>query len=142
MKTLLSPMVGVAVASFMLSAHADFIDDSHADVTLLNRYLNQQGRDVVNSNAKAHSIRDWGQGFEFSRGRAAGGETDDEGPRPRGRGPSFVRDQWWWPPGPCGAPTGAGCIAACPPARCGRTKSAAPSALPLLRCGAWASTAC
>ena len=65
MKTLLSPMVGAAMASFMLSAHADFIDDSHADVTLLNRYLNQQGRDVVNSNAKAHSIRDWGQGFEF-----------------------------------------------------------------------------
>ena len=38
----------------------------NADVTLLNRYLNQQGRDVVNSNAKAHSIRDWGQGFEFN----------------------------------------------------------------------------
>ncbi len=66
MKTLISPMVGAAMASFMLSAHADFIDDSHADVTLLNRYLNQQGRDVVNSNAKAHSIRDWGQGFEFN----------------------------------------------------------------------------
>ncbi|KAF1006775.1 MAG: Porin-like protein NicP [Pseudomonas fluorescens] len=62
MKTLLSPMVGAAMASFML----DFIDDSHADVTLLNRYLNQQGRDVVNSNAKAKSIRDWGQGFEFN----------------------------------------------------------------------------
>ena len=66
MKTLLSPMVGAAMASFMLSAHADFIDDSHADVTLLNRYLNQQGRDVVNSNNKAHSIRDWGQAFEFN----------------------------------------------------------------------------
>jgi hypothetical protein len=66
MKTFLSPVVGAAMASFMLSAHADFIDDSHADVTLLNRYLNQQGRDVVGSSAKAHSIRDWGQGFEFN----------------------------------------------------------------------------
>lgn len=66
MKTFLSPVVGAAMASFVLSAHADFIDDSHADVTLLNRYLNQQGRDVVGSNAKAHSIRDWGQGFEFN----------------------------------------------------------------------------
>jgi len=53
MKTFLSPVVGAAMASFMLSAHADFIDDSHADVTLLNRYLNQQGRDVVGSSAKA-----------------------------------------------------------------------------------------
>ncbi|QJI32160.1 outer membrane porin, OprD family [Pseudomonas sp. ADAK18] len=66
MKTLLSPMVGAAMASFMLSAHADFIDDSHADVTLLNRYLNQQGRDVAGSTAKAKSYRDWGQGFEFN----------------------------------------------------------------------------
>ena len=32
MKTLLSPMVGAAMASFMLSAHADFIDDSHAEL--------------------------------------------------------------------------------------------------------------
>lgn len=44
------------MASFMLSAHADFIDDSHADVTLLNRYLNQQGRDVVgNAKGPQHS---------------------------------------------------------------------------------------
>ena len=32
MKKLVSPMVGVAMASFMLSAHADFIDDSHAEL--------------------------------------------------------------------------------------------------------------
>ena len=40
MKTLLSPMVGAAMASFMLSAHADFIDDSHADVDRKSTRLN------------------------------------------------------------------------------------------------------
>ncbi|MGY2227078.1 OprD family outer membrane porin [Pseudomonas gingeri] len=65
MNKLFSPMMGAALASVMMSAHADFIDDSHADVTLLNRYLNQEGRDISGSSAKAHSIRDWGQGFQF-----------------------------------------------------------------------------
>ncbi len=65
MNQLFSPLMGAALASVMMSAHADFIDDSHADVTLLNRYLNQQGRDISGSSAKAHSIRDWGQGFQF-----------------------------------------------------------------------------
>lgn len=65
-KKLASPFVGALLGGVMLPAHADFIDDSHADLTLLNRYLNQQGRDVVGSTAKAKSYRDWGQGFQFN----------------------------------------------------------------------------
>jgi len=65
-KKLFPPVLGVMLGGAMASAHADFFDDSHADVTLLNRYLNQQGSDVVGSNAKAKSYRDWGQGFEFN----------------------------------------------------------------------------
>ncbi|MEB0078479.1 OprD family outer membrane porin [Pseudomonas sp. CCI3.2] len=65
-KKITRPVVGVLLGGVMLSAHADFIDDSHADLTLLNRYLNQEGRDVVGSTAKAKSYRDWGQGFQFN----------------------------------------------------------------------------
>ncbi len=65
-KKLATPLVGALLGGAMLPAHADFIDDSHADLTLLNRYLNQQGRDVVGSTAKAKSYRDWGQGFQFN----------------------------------------------------------------------------
>src|SRR5476651_1294621 len=65
MNKLLSPLVGAALASVTIYAHADFIDDSHADVTLLNRYLNQDGQGVSGSTAKAKSYHDWGQGFQF-----------------------------------------------------------------------------
>ncbi|MBK5416430.1 OprD family outer membrane porin [Pseudomonas sp. TH31] len=65
-KKLAASLVGALLGGAMLPAHADFIDDSHADLTLLNRYLNQQGRDVVGSTAKAKSYRDWGQGFQFN----------------------------------------------------------------------------
>src|SRR5471032_736761 len=65
-KKLAAPLGGGFISDEMLPAHADFIDDSHADLTLLNRYLNQQGRDVVGSTAKAKSYRDWGQGFQFN----------------------------------------------------------------------------
>jgi len=66
MNKMLSPVVGVALAGVVVSAHADFLDDSHADVTLLNRYLNQQGRGITGSNAQSKSYSDWGQGFEFN----------------------------------------------------------------------------
>lgn len=59
-------LVGFALAGASLAAQADLIDDSHADVTLLNRYLNQQGTDITGSSAKAKSYHDWGQGFEFN----------------------------------------------------------------------------
>ncbi|EIK95867.1 hypothetical protein PMM47T1_14456 [Pseudomonas sp. M47T1] len=65
-KKIVRPLLGAMLGSAALAAHADFIDDSHADLTLLNRYLNQQGSDVVGSNKKANSVRDWGQGFEFN----------------------------------------------------------------------------
>lgn len=65
-KKFVPPLLGALLAPIAVSAHADFFDDSHADLTLLNRYLNQQGRDVAGSNAKAKSYRDWGQGFEFN----------------------------------------------------------------------------
>ncbi|WP_219063132.1 OprD family outer membrane porin [Pseudomonas sp. UMAB-08] len=65
-KKLNKPIVGALLGSVMMSAQADFIDDSHADLTLLNRYLNQQGRDVAGSSAKAKSYRDWGQGFQLN----------------------------------------------------------------------------
>lgn len=65
-KKYLPPLLGALLAPVAVSAHADFFDESHADLTLLNRYLNQQGSDVVGSNAKAKSYRDWGQGFEFN----------------------------------------------------------------------------
>ena len=65
-KKIVRPLVGAMLGTAALGAHADFIDDSHADLTLLNRYLNQQGSDVVGSNKKANSVRDWGQGFEFN----------------------------------------------------------------------------
>ncbi|MDI2590908.1 OprD family porin [Pseudomonas sp. N3-W] len=65
-KKLATPLVGALLGGVMLPAHADFIDDSHADLTLLNRYLNQEGRDVAGSTAKAKSYRDWGQGFQFN----------------------------------------------------------------------------
>lgn len=65
-KKITRPVVGILLGGVMLSAHADFIDDSHADLTLLNRYLDQEGRGVVGSTAKAKSVRDWGQGFQFN----------------------------------------------------------------------------
>ncbi|KIH82710.1 OprD family outer membrane porin [Pseudomonas batumici] len=65
MNKLLSPLMGAALASVTLYAHADFINDSHADVTLLNRYLNQDGQGISGSTAKAKSYHDWGQGFQF-----------------------------------------------------------------------------
>ncbi|SDH83645.1 OprD family outer membrane porin [Pseudomonas panipatensis] len=58
-------LVGTLLAGAALSAHADFIDDSHADITLLNRYLNQDGRGVTGRDTKAKNYRDWGQGFKF-----------------------------------------------------------------------------
>jgi hypothetical protein len=50
-KKLATSFVGTLLVGAMLPAHADFLDDSHADLTLLNRYLDQEGRDVVGSNA-------------------------------------------------------------------------------------------
>lgn len=68
-KKLNKPIIGALLGSVVMSAQADFIDDSHADLTLLNRYLNQQGRGIDgnnNPNKEAKSYRDWGQGFQLN----------------------------------------------------------------------------
>ena len=68
-KKLHKPIVGAILGSVVMSAQADFIDDSHADLTLLNRYLNQQGRGIDGNNnpsKAAKSYRDWGQGFQLN----------------------------------------------------------------------------
>ena len=58
MKTLLTHMVGVATAGLMLYAHADFIDDSQDDATLLDRDLHKKGREEVHVNVDGPHVRD------------------------------------------------------------------------------------